>query len=130
MKFAFSIRLSSYRIMIKRGITVQRLRKFDLAYANMSSISLEDANLSGISLAYANLNIVGIGVQLKIGKYRASLVGKYISVGCVTRRIKEAMRGSIEDYSKAHSEAAAYRDAVQRTIKAAFAMRKAARVKV
>ena len=40
------------------------------------------------------------------------------------------MRGSIEDYSKAHSEAAAYRDAVQRTIKAAFAMRKAARVKV
>ena len=162
MKFAFKLKLSTYRIMVKRGITCDRMRKKDFYKADFSGLdmrgdfadasfadasfagasfagasfaraSFADASFAYASFAYASfadasLNIYGIGVQFTIGKYKASLFGKYISVGCVTRRIKDAMKGTEQDYAKAHREAAAYRITVQRTIKAVFAMRRAARL--
>ena len=149
MKFAFRIKLSTYKRLIKNGHTFERMRRLDFrasfdgasfygASFNRASFygasfvgaSFDGASFVGASFYGASLNISGIGIQLKIGRYRASLVGKYISVGCVTRRIKEAMRGGESDYAAAHEEAAQYRDAVQRAIKAAFAMKRAARLRI
>ena len=199
MKFAFRIKLSTYKRLIKNGHTFEKIRKldfrasfdgasfdgasfnrasfnrasfygasfygasfdgasfdgasfdgasfdgasFDGASFNRASFnrasfygasfygaSFYGASFDGASFNRASLNISGIGIQLKIGRYRASLVGKYISVGCVTRRIKDAMKGSEADYANAHDQALQYRDAVQRAIKAAFAMKRAARLRV
>ncbi len=153
MKFAFRIKLSTYKRLIKNGHTFEKIRKldfrasfdgasfdgasFDRASFNRASFygasfdgASFGASFDGASFDGASLNISGIGIQLKIGRYRASLVGKYISVGCVTRRIKDAMKGSEADYANAHDEALQYRDAVQRAIKAAFAMKRAARLRV
>ena len=158
MKFAFRIKLSTYKRLIKNGHTFEKIRKldfrasfygasfdgasFDRASFNRASFNRASfygasfdgasfgASFDGASFDGASLNISGIGIQLKIGRYRASLVGKYISVGCVTRRIKDAMKGSEADYANAHDEALQYRDAVQRAIKAAFAMKRAARLRV
>ena len=96
--------------------------------ASFYRASFYRASFNRASFNRASLNISGIGIQLKIGRYRASLVGKYISVGCVTRRIKDAIKGSEADYEVAHDEAVQYRYAVQRAIKAAFAMKRAARM--
>ena len=149
MKFAFRIKLSTYKRLIKNGHTFEKIRKldfrasfdgasFDCASFNRASFdgasfyraSFYRASFNRASFYRASLNISGIGIQLKIGRYRASLVGKYISVGCVTRRIKDAIKGSEADYEVAHDEAVQYRYAVQRAIKAAFAMKRAARIRV
>ena len=134
MKFAFRIKLSTYKRLIKNGHTFEKIRKLDFRAsfdgASFDGASFNRASFDGASFNRASLNISGIGIQLKIGRYRASLVGKYISVGCVTRRIKDAMKGSEADYANAHDEALQYRDAVQRAIKAAFAMKRAARLRV
>ena len=139
MKFAFRIKLSTYKRLIKNGHTFEKIRKLDFRAsfdgasfdgASFNRASFNRASFYGASFNRASLNISGIGIQLKIGRYRASLVGKYISVGCVTRRIKDAMKGSEADYANAHDQALQYRDAVQRAIKAAFAMKRAARLRV
>ena len=134
MKFAFRIKLSTYKRLIKNGHTFEKIRKLDFRAsfygASFDGASFDGASFDGASFNRASLNISGIGIQLKIGRYRASLVGKYISVGCVTRRIKDAMKGSEADYANAHDQALQYRDAVQRAIKAAFAMKRAARLRV
>ena len=154
MKFAFRIKLSTYKRLIKNGHTFEKIRKLDFRAsfdgasfygasfnrasfyrasfdgASFNRASFYRASFNRASFYRASLNISGIGIQLKIGRYRASLVGKYISVGCVTRRIKDAMKGSEADYANAHDEALQYRDAVQRAIKAAFAMKRAARLRV
>ena len=163
MKFSFSIKLSTYRLLIKRGPTVEKMRAKDFSHASFYGASFDGASFDrvsfdgarfvgarfvGASFSHASfygasfycarfdrvsfdgasLNIVGLGVQLKIGQYRASFVGKYLSVGCVTRTVKTFAKGSVADYAE-HEEGAQYRDAIQKTIKAVFAMKRAARVK-
>ena len=143
MKFSFRIRLSVYRLLIKRGLTVEKMRAKDFRSANFSGASFyrasfsgasfyranfSDASFSGASFSGASLNLVGLGVQLQIGRYRASFVGKYLSVGCVTRTVKTFAKGSAKDYAQ-HEEGARYKEAIQKTVKAVFALRRAARVR-
>lgn len=57
MKFAFKLKLSTYRIMVKRGITCDRMRKKDFYKADFSGLDMRgdfaDASFADASFAEA-----------------------------------------------------------------------------
>jgi len=151
MKIAFRIKLSTYRRLIKNGHTFEKMRKLDFRAsfdgASFDGASFDGASFNGASFDGASfygasfnrasfdrasfygasLHVIGIGMQLKIGKYTATFVGRYLSVGCVQHTIKKWMKAPEAEYNK-HPEGMKYRETIQRTIRSVFALRKTARL--
>jgi hypothetical protein len=152
MKFALRIKLSTYKLLIARGLTVEKMRKANFSRANFSGANFSRADFSGADFSRANfswanfsranfswanfswanfsgalLHVVGIGVQIKIGRYTATFVGRYLSIGCKQHTIKQWVRASNEEYSQ-HEDGLRYELTIKRTIKAVFAMKKAGRL--
>ena len=53
MRFSFNIKLSTYRAMIKRGITVRRMRDKDFRNADFSNLSFDSARFVSARFDYA-----------------------------------------------------------------------------
>jgi len=67
MRFSFNIKLSTYRAMIKRGITVQRMRDKDFRNADFSNLSFDYARFDSASFVSATSE------ALTIALYRSSM---------------------------------------------------------
>ena len=56
MRFSFNIKLSTYRAMIKRGITVKRMRDKDFRNADFSNLSFDSASFVSARFDYASFD--------------------------------------------------------------------------